>query len=273
MDRLYRWPDDYLPLDGGRLLARPDFAATLARLGLDTAASVMAADRCEVIRRVGRRDNCRLVLPDADGSVTRAYLKRHFAPNGRRGPGLREADAVGWCQAAQTPTMSVVGAGQNERGPTNTIGSFFISEEIAGGVPADDLWKLTLDGPTRRQILRATAATARVFHAAGYCHRDFYWCHFFIRPHLPFGLTAHLIDLQRVRRLGPLKWRWLVKDLGQFWFSAPKDVSAAERRYWLACYRGQRAADETRGWHRFKTGMLDGVVRSRANFYRWKDAA
>jgi hypothetical protein len=169
--------------------------------------------------------------------------------------------------------MSVIAAGQNERVDAHAAGSFFMSEEIVGGIPADDLWKRSREPPTRRQILRATAETARAFHTAGYCHRDFYWCHFFVRPHLPFGLTAHLIDLQRVRPMGPLKWRWLMKDLGQFWFSAPKDVSVADRRYWLACYRGHRAAGETRRWHRIKTTMLDGVMRSRASFYRWKDAA
>ena len=81
-----------------------------------------------------------------------------------------------------------------------------------------------------------------------------------------------MIDLQRVAapdRCGGVA----DEDLGQFWYSAPKDVSAVDRRFWLACYRGQRAAGETRRWHRFKAGMLDGVMRGRASFYRWKDAA
>src|SRR5262245_35339636 len=87
MDRLYRWPDDYQPLDGGRLLVRPDFAATFAFLGLGTSAAVMATDRCVVIRRVGRRDNCRMVLPGPEGKSTQAFLKRHFsAVVGDRGP-------------------------------------------------------------------------------------------------------------------------------------------------------------------------------------------
>ena len=105
MDRLYCWPDDYQPLDGGRLLVRPDFAAAFARLGLGTAAAVMTTDRCEVVRRVGRRDNCRLLLRTGDSLATQAYLKRHFSPAGVRGPGLREADSVGWCRAG-TQTMA-----------------------------------------------------------------------------------------------------------------------------------------------------------------------
>jgi hypothetical protein len=273
-----RWPTDYASLDGGRLFVHPAFLDSLPWRNLD---AVMSAD-VNVVRKVGRRDNCRIVLGPRDPHAERedyegsegtctAYLKRHWHSRWSflqsRPPGIWEADAVGWCQAADAPTMKVIAAGGDRQR------SFFLSEEIAGGVPADDYWRANPDKRVREQVLTAMADTARRFHAAGLYHRDFYWCHFFIlsdsrdskgsaplRVAANQDFSAHLIDLQRVIRRPWLGWRWRVKDLGQFWYSAPDDVTDDDRKLWFETYS-----------HTQRRSGTERAAMIRAGFYRLKD--
>jgi hypothetical protein len=248
-----RWPADYVALDAGRLRVHPGFLPTLRERGWTTVAAVLDAADVSVVRRVGGRDNCRVTLTNANGAGVETFLKRHFD---KRGPaaGLHEADAVGWCQAAGAPTMEVVAAGAD--GPR----SFFLSAKVPDAVPADDLWKSLPNSADRRALLDALAETAGAFHRAGLFHRDFYWCHFYARRLSGSRFAAHLIDLQRVLRRPRLSWRWRVKDLGQFWFSAPRDLGATDRKRWFGEYFASRPR-----WG------LDWAAVWRAGFYRFKD--
>jgi hypothetical protein len=51
-----------------------------------------------------------------------------------------------------------------------------------------------------------------------------------------------------------------VKDLGQFWFSAPRDLGATDRKRWFGEYFASRPR-----WG------LDWAAVWRAGFYRFKD--
>ena len=74
------------------------------------------------------------------------------------------------------------------------------------------------------------------------------------------ALTARLIDLQRVLQRPWIDFRWRVKDLGQFWFSAPSGVTDDDRAAWFEIYgKGQRRS-ATR-W----------AALMRAGFYQFKD--
>jgi heptose I phosphotransferase len=64
---------------------------------------------------------------------------------------------------------------------------------------------------------------ARRFHAAGFNHRDFYCCHFFIQELPGPRFAIRLIDLQRVEQRHWLRRRWIVKDLAQLAYSAPRE--------------------------------------------------
>jgi heptose I phosphotransferase len=152
--------------------------------------------------------------------------------------------------------MTVIAAGAE--GETRRRRSFFLSDAVAG-VPADEYWKAHPDPAVRGRVIEALANTARRFHEAGLFHLDFYWCHFFIGDD-GTSLTARLIDLQRVLRRPRLPWRWRVKDLGQFWFSAPEGVTADERRIWFDRYAGGES-------HR----AMEWAARVRAQFYQFKD--
>lgn len=70
-----------------------------------------------------------------------------------------------------------------------------------------------------RAWIDGLAEIARQFHSAGWRHRDFYLCHFFVEGGAsPPRFT--IIDLQRVFRPRFRPQRWRIKDLAQLHFSA-----------------------------------------------------
>lgn len=281
-----RWPYDYIAMDDGQLLIHPDYVPIFRSMGWTTVAAVMASDRLDVKRRVEQRDNCRLLLPrPVGGGEIRAYVKRHrsnsfgdwmaarLRGNEWTPPGIAEADAVGQCQAADVATMTVIAAGAKPGKRPWQAESFFMSEEIEGGIPADEFWASRMGPPAsersstedRLRLLEALAETARRLHGASLFHRDFYWCHFFVREPSPGAFRAHLIDLQRIRQSRWSRLRWLLKDLAQFRFSVPAEhVAPEEELYWYQCYRGSN------NWT-WRDRLVHETIGIRAALYRWKE--
>jgi hypothetical protein len=97
-------------------------------------------------------------------------------------------------------------------------------------------------------------------------HRDFYWCHFFVRRRDGGEVVSHLIDLQRVKSSWMFRSRWLLKDLAQFLFSIPDgQLTAEEREFWFTRYRDKdRLSLGDRLWY--------WMIETRARLYRWKEA-
>ena len=83
------------------------------------------------------------------------------------------------------------------------------------------------------------ADVASRFHRQGYNHRDLYCCHFFIREPRPGDFDVRLIDLQRVQHRARWRRRWIVKDLAQLAYSAPRErVSRTSRMAFIKAYLG-----------------------------------
>ena len=73
----------------------------------------------------------------------------------------------------------------------------------------------------KRRFIRSLARAAARFHGGRMTHRDFYLCHFLVRPAAGAEPELHLIDLQRVLyHPRGIPRRWLVKDLGSLLFSS-----------------------------------------------------
>lgn len=265
------------------LLIRSDAKAALAQIGWTSVASILESTLANVVRRVAARDNCtiEIMLPNRS-KPTVCFLKRHRETNFVRWlagmlcrspwqpAGKAEADAVHRCQINGVPVMATVATGWQIEGRPWKRSSFFLSECVPGS-PADQFWIDRQSGPStltesdRQSILFALADTARIFHEAGLFHRDFYWCHFFVET-TQEGAIARLIDLQRVLHRPWLAWRWRLKDLAQFVFSMPADLTSAERRSCFARYLGRQPERWTLA-DRF--GWL--AVRVRARFYALRE--
>ena len=126
--------------------------------------------------------------------------------------------------------MRLLAYGEQLRGD-GLVESFLLTEELAGYQPLDDFLRGhflpdgRLDG-----LIRRVARVARSFHSAGFNHRDLYCCHFYVREPLPGTFDVKLIDLQRVQSRRRFRRRWLVKDLAQLAYSAPRELITCRRQ-------------------------------------------
>ncbi len=69
------------------------------------------------------------------------------------------------------------------------------------------------------------ARVAGRFHAAGFSHQDFYFCHFFWEPQ---EKRVTIIDLGRLRHSSSPRKRWVIKDLAELFYSARQTLSAED---------------------------------------------
>jgi heptose I phosphotransferase len=140
-----------------------------------------------------------------------------------------------------------------------------ITEDLTGFRPAD---KLIAEGVAFETLLGPTAELAARLHNEGLHHRDLYLCHFFVRlPKDGAGPELRLIDAARVRALPRFltRRRWIVKDLGQFWYSTQGlAVTEEQRERWLARYAELRRGAWREG--------LGGAVRRKARAIARHDA-
>jgi len=269
--------ENFRHIDGRRMVVVERFLGVLKELALDTVEGVMAYRGGQSFRQVPDRLTVRIPFTRSDGGKSAIYLKRHL-----------RVDAGAWLEGlvfwrkpltrAEAEYRNIFGLiehgiatpqpvarGEDHRWSIRQ-GSFLMTEEIPGGRPADDFLKehFAADGSDfrkKRLLVGQIARLARRFHGAGFYHRDFYLCHFFVRqwpdtmptqawpchpegqsdeagvpcPRLrghadaesePSPFILHLIDLQRVRHCRGRKVgrRWIVKDLAALAYSAPAGV-------------------------------------------------
>lgn len=272
-------PAGFVMLDHGQLLIRQDFAERFFARGWRTASDVLDAGDVDVFRKLPDRENGIVEWRDNIGPDCRAYIKRHYHSRVHRprwqvvsatgSPGWDEAEASRRCRDAGVPIAPVIAAGA-DNGACGSR-SFFMSEELLGFLPADDFAKQRIGtdprDERRRRFIASLADVARRLHTHNLFHRDFYWCHFFVKEDGPGGpFDIRLIDLQRIFSPRWRLWRWQVKDLGQFVFSAPPGYfGPKERLEWFLRYRGRA---EATGLDR----LLRTAVDWRASIYRWRES-
>jgi hypothetical protein len=207
------------------------FEEVLRSAGLDDLDRVMAleAPAGAVTRAVPGRFTTRLELPLENsggsrpgarpGSHLTVYLKRYRGPVRCRAA-AHEWRMLGELAAAGIPCPRPLALGER-RGLPGV--SYLITLEIPGAIQAD--WWIRDHVGRRRELMREVGRLARQFHRAGFHHRDFYLCHFFVREVEDVGggdpspspgqLELFLIDHQRSGRLRWRRRRWIVKDLAQ----------------------------------------------------------
>jgi heptose I phosphotransferase len=229
-------------MDGGRVLAEPEYLPWLEAEGLVTFDAVMDFERGN-LRHLDERSNYRFSVA-ADAGTKEFFLKKHSSGRGGwQAPGLTE-----WANAAR---LRAAGVGTFERAAAGfdpaTGRSFFMSERIEGAEPLDDymirVFGDPLDLPAlrcKRALIRKAADLVARFHRAGLRHRDLYLCHILVSE--TEGETKlHLIDLQRVERPRFFGRRLVVKDTAALLYSSRRvPATRTDRMRFVTAYLGRK---------------------------------
>ena len=238
-------------------VAREYWHAMKAR-GLDRFHAIMATEIGHCMRALAVRENWRLCL-HVGGRQRRMFLKKHHVRNWwtrlRAWIGLSPANSAGReearnirrLQAAGIPCMELAAYGERQRND-GVLESFLLTPELEGYTQLDDFLRtrfapLGADGTLRdehlSQLIERVAQIAGQFHQAGFNHRDLYCCHFFVREISPGEFDIRLIDLQRVQTRTRWRRRWIVKDLAQLAYSAPRDrIKCTQKMAFMRQYLG-----------------------------------
>ena len=106
-----------------------------------------------------------------------------------------------------------------------------------------------VDFAARKRLIERVAGVVRALHGGGYCHRDLYLSHIFVRP-TENDFEIFLIDLQRVFTPIWRKRRWFVKDLSALYYGCSTDiVNRTDQVRFLHHYFGVRRLKTLhRGW-------------------------
>jgi hypothetical protein len=208
------------------------FQPLMRMIGLD-AEAVFEHPDVKPWRSIADRQNCTLDV-DLDGRRVRWHVKRYTAVRAPgQTPAEKEVAGIRLLQDATIPTVPLVAWGvlADRR-------SFVIVDDLADYRPGDKL--IEAGGASFDQLLEPTADLAAKLHASGLHHRDLYLCHFFIPGAPDDASPLRLIDCARVKRLPRLftRYRWVVKDLAQFWYSTLKhpEITDEQRLAWLRRY-------------------------------------
>lgn len=251
--------DDLVPpTRPAHLWIDPAFRPALESTGLASLPAVMETKSGKCLRVLKDRENWRLDLPHVPGPPG-AYLKKHHirtmgswlrAKLGR-GPGDTagrvEARNIALLRRAGIAAMRLIAFGEQLL-PNGELQSFVLTQELAGYLQLDHYLKQRVASaarrtPTEQAALRVlvdqVAELAGKFHRLGYNHRDLYCCHFFVKPESEGRFQINLIDLQRVEHRRWLRRRWIIKDLAQLSYSAPRDqIRCREKLAFMRRYLG-----------------------------------
>ncbi len=247
--------------DDESLWIADDYRNALRDARLDRFDAIMQTDRGFCLRALSDRENWQLRL-NVNGRRRNLFLKKHHTHSRWRrlkawlrlpdppSAGRQEAINLRKLEAAGIPCMELAACGQRLR-PDGLLESFLLTPELEGFVQLDDFLRTRFapldtarSGPRDPDLDRLTdrvAAVAARFHQAGFNHRDLYCCHFFVRENDSGDFEIRLIDLQRVQTRTKGRRRWLVKDLAQLAYSAPRDrIKCSLKMAFIRRYLGVR---------------------------------
>lgn len=157
---------------------------------------------------------------------------------------LTEWRAIARLNAIGIPTTPAVAYGCRGNSPAS-LRSFIITEDLGNIVSLETLcadWKINPPDPRlKRRLIIAVANIARIFHANGLNHRDFYLCHFCLdKPGLAQDeIHLYLIDLHRVGIRQHIRPAARIKDIAGLYFSAlDAGLSKTDILRFIRAYRG-----------------------------------
>lgn len=236
--------------DSNRLRVNRAFAPLLKHHALTSFDAFSTLSGGEIAKDLAHdRVTRRFVLRD-ESHEHAFYLKQQNAPALReyikplirlRRPivgATHEWSAIIRCHQLGIPTMVPVAMGRYQRR------SFIFTQALDGFEKLSDWMQQHLEQPEAAdlvaagQIARSIAHLAKIMHAGGMHHQDFYLGHLLL-PTDERETKLHVIDLGRARYHRHLPKHWIVKDLAQLNYSA-KLVRNTDRFRFLRAYFGRR---------------------------------
>ncbi len=237
-------------------------APTLSKAGLAAFEQVMGQIDGDCKKWLPDREVWHLRVHVPNGETQGLFVKKHHVRTKkswlRRWLGLPEPkpESAGRVEAENAESLRAIGLnvmrflayGERLR-DDGMQESFIITEELNGFEELQRYlsrrFKRKPDdrSPRRNQdlmkLIGEVADIASRFHNAGYNHRDMYCCHFFVKEGEAGRRDIRLIDLQRVQKRTWLRRRWIVKDLAQLAWSAPRScVKCTHRLAFFKQYMG-----------------------------------
>jgi heptose I phosphotransferase len=233
----------------GRIWLDRRFQGPLGEAGLTAFEAVMARSPGRCLRSLPDREvwHFRVRLPEAGPQGV--YLKRHHVRTRwarlRSWLGLSPSPTAGRVEAKNVGALSAVGvavmrliAYGEKCHPDGFQESFILTEELEGFSELPHYLRRKFAAGCRTPaeqcelsaLISELAGIVRRFHRAGYNHRDLYCCHFFVKEPAPGRREIRLIDLQRVQHRRRFRRRWIVKDLAQLAWSAPRNIIRCKHR-------------------------------------------
>ena len=248
------------PAGNGQMWLDARAERQLQQAGLTDFDAVMATLDGRCLRALKDRENWRLSLHDGQRRPRGVYLKKHHVRTWRtrlrarlgagpgETPGRVEAQNVGALTANGIEVMRLLAYGEKLHAD-GLLESFVLTEELEDYTDLHTFLyhrfpplSVRLSAARDRDLAQLICEVARVsrrFHQAGFNHRDLYCNHFFVREGVPGEFHIRLIDLQRVQHRRRFRRRWIVKDLAQLAWSAPRErVKCTDRLAFMRCYLG-----------------------------------
>jgi serine/threonine protein kinase len=128
--------------------------------------------------------------------------------------------------------------------------SFYISEEIIGGMTTDSYWhSMVKDSVWRRQFLESLALIFKTLHRRGVYHNDLKDANILVLPDNE-KMSFYLLDLEGVRLYATLNYSRRIKNLVQLNRTLGRFIRRTDKLYFLKVYLGSvfRNRLEKRRW-------------------------
>lgn len=263
---------------------RPDWPGLA---GADWPSTIMERGVTDDFHAKQGRSTGRLIV-EKDGKKLGVYLKRHYHlpwwsgilaalwPARAWSPATQELHNLTCAESLGLPVPAPVAVGEYI-GPWGRLQSILAVEELTDMLALHQAIPLAAQtlAPTafrlwKKGLAAELARLARAMHDQRFFHKDLYLCHFFVprdliaQPPNSWHGRVHVIDFHRLGR-HPFTWPlWLVKDLGQFWYSSdlPGIDDRDRLRFWRH-YVGRRGASRS---------LLARIIRLKKGLYQRHNA-
>lgn len=205
------------------------------------------ANGCVVLKDQKKIKVGRISL-EVSGQRRSLYIKRYnaFSPRVKvmsifsRSGAVRSLQGATILKRAGISTATPVAAVESRHWGM-VMNSFYISEEVVGGTPADTYWHRNLTGAQRggrrRRFLESLALIFQTFHRRGVYHNDLKDANILVVPDKE-TVSFYFVDLEGVRLYSKLNRRRRIKNLVQLNRTLGRFLRRVDKLYFLKIYLG-----------------------------------